>query len=286
MARPRSLVARDFAIYQAIWAMEGLPWREAEEWGLEEQLDRIAAAGFEGIAVDDDHPQLEQLVAAAAGRGLGWYASVFPSDPADLRRSLERVLPLAPVYVNLQPNFRPASLAAARPAFEDWLATAAEMPCPLRVETHRNRATTDLFFTLELLEAFPQMELTADLSHFLVGREFAWPVPDEEQRRIDRVLDRSSALHGRVASREQVQVSIAFPQNAVWLELFLDWWANGLRRWRERGSPGGTLIFTTELGPPWYAITGPDGEELGDRWAEAQLLKERVATRWSAVPHR
>src|SRR5581483_297819 len=126
------------------------------------------------------------------------------------------------------------------------------------------RATTDLLLTLALLDAFPEMELTADLSHYLVARELSWPVREEDQRLIERVLDRAAALHGRVASREQVQISIDFPQNAGWLELFLGWWEEGLRRWRSRGRPGGTLIFTTELGPPWYAITGPDGEELSD----------------------
>jgi hypothetical protein len=41
------------------------------------------------------------------------------------------------------------------------------------------------------------------------------------------------------------------------------------------------LTFTTELGPPqWYAITGPDGEELSDRWQEALDMKELVRSIW------
>jgi sugar phosphate isomerase/epimerase len=272
-----------FAIYQSIWAMENLPWREPRKWSVEEQIERIAAAGFEGIALDDDHPQLAHAVRLARELGLGWCASVFPGTADELARSLDTVLPLAPAYVNLQPDFRPATVAQAIPTFLEWQRLAAGCGCPVRVETHRDRATTDLMFTLELLDALPQMELTADLSHFLVGREFPWPVRDEDHRLIKRILDHSSAFHGRVASREQVQISIAFPQNVQWVELFLGWWDEGFRRWRRRAQPSETLIFTVELGPPWYAITGADGEELCDRWEEAVALKDIVSERWSAI---
>ena len=37
------------------------------------------------------------------------------------------------------------------------------------------------------------------------------------------------------------------------------------------------LTFTTELGPPqWYAISGPDGDEMSDRWEEALQLKAEI----------
>ncbi len=144
----------------------------------------------------------------------------------------------------------------------------------LLFETHRDRMTTDLLFTLQLIDAVPAMKLTADLSHYLVGREFRYPVDEENHALIGRILDRSWAFHGRVASREQVQVQIGFPQNRIWLDLFLGWWEQGFRAWRAQAPPAASLVFTPELGPPeWYAMTGPDGLEMSDRWEEAVQLK-------------
>ena len=56
------------------------------------------------------------------------------------------------------------------------------------------------------------------------------------------------------------------------------------RRRAPAGEPGDSLTFTCELGPKPYAISGPDGNDLSDRWAEAKLLKARIEP--DAIPVR
>jgi hypothetical protein len=121
------------------------------------------------------------------------------------------------------------------------------------------------------------------LSHYVVGREFAWPISDENHRLMHRVIDNCWGFHGRVASREQIQVQISFEHQRDWLELFLGWWAYGFRSWRRRAPPDATLTFLCELGPKEYAMTGRDGFELSDRWEEAQLLMRMVRELWTRI---
>ena len=83
-----------------------------------------------------------------------------------------------------------------------------------------------------------------------------------------------------MASRQQVQVQIGFPQHAKWLELFEGFWREGLADWRTRNDEG-DVVFLCELGPPEYAMTGPDGREMSNRWDEALTIKSTAEAIWA-----
>jgi hypothetical protein len=68
-----------------------------------------------------------------------------------------------------------------------------------------------------------------------------------------------------------------------WLDLFLDWWAYAFSGWIGRSAPDDTLAFTCELGPRPYAIAGPDGNDLSDRWSEALTLRRHIRELWEAL---
>jgi hypothetical protein len=101
---------------------------------------------------------------------------------------------------------------------------------------------------------------------------------------ISQVLQRSDSFQGRVAARGQIQLALEFPQNAKWVKLFRDWWREGFTAWHGRHlTDDAPLVFLSELGPPDYALTGADGRELSDRWAEALLLARWAREIWSEV---
>lgn len=272
-----------FKVYQSLWAMERRR-PDGLEWSLDEKLEMIRAAGFDGCGVRfADFDYARTVTSFLREHGMSWQAQCYPRTVDDLKPILEHVRELGADHVNLQPDVRPYRLEECIPYIEGWRRLAADAGVELHIETHRDRMTTDLFFTLHLLDCFPDLRLTADLSHYVVGREFAWPIDETNHGLMRRILDASWGFHGRVASREQVQVQLDFPQHQGWVELFLGWWEYGLRGWRRRAGPDATLTFLCELGPTPYAITGADGYELSDRWQESLKMKDWMRAMWARV---
>lgn len=269
-------------IFQSLWAMERRH-TDGHERSLTENIAMIAEAGFDGISAHyTKRADVVALNDTIQGTGLKIEGVCFPRSVDDLRLPLELAAEFPVSHINLQPDVRLRRIEDCLPMLDGWMRLAEDAGIPVFIETHRDRMTTDLFFTLDLLDRRPDLPLLADLSHFLVGREFAFPVEEENHALIRRILDNAQAFHGRVASREQVQIEISFPHHRPWLDLFLGWWDYGFRQWRARSAADATLAFTCELGPKPYAITGRDGNDTTDRWAEALLLRDMVRGLWDA----
>jgi hypothetical protein len=270
-------------VYQSLWAMEQRR-PDGFEWSLDQKLDMIRVAGFDGAGVRFfDRAYAREVTQKLRGWGLTWQAQCYPRTVDDLKPVLEHVAEFGADHVNLQADVRPHTVAECVPLIEGWRRLAQEAGVALHFETHRDRMTTDLHFTLRLLDRFPDLRLTGDLSHYVVGREFAWPVSDENHRLMRRIIDNCWGFHGRVASREQIQVQISFPHQRDWLDLFVGWWEYGFRGWRRRAPKDAVLTFVCELGPKEYAMTGRDGYELSDRWEEAKLLMKLVRDVWNGI---
>src|SRR5450432_1784761 len=254
------------------------------ELPLQTQLTMIRDAGFDGAGVRFiDAAFATEAASFLRAHGMIWQAQCYPSSVDDLKPVLELVARLGADHVNLQPNVRPQRIEQCILLLDGWRRLADQAGVAVPVETHRDRMTTDMFFMLQLLDCFPDLRLTADVSHYLVGREFAWPVDEINHALMHRILDNSWGIHGRIASREQIQVSLGFPQHQDWVGLFMGWWEYAIRSWRKRAKPDAVLTFLCELGPPPYAITGPDGAELSDRWEDALKMKDMVRALWQRI---
>ncbi|WP_118133053.1 sugar phosphate isomerase/epimerase [Oceanicella sp. SM1341] len=266
--------------YQSLWATE-LRRPGTPEAPLAERFDRVKAAGYDGMCIDLGALSLEEARATVPEyrrTGLGGLLTAFPGSVEDLRPALRLGREIGSPYVIVVGQVMPITVAGMIPVIRDWLRVSAEEGMPIQFETHRNCITNDLFATLQLLDAVPEMRLSADLSHYVVDRELTFPIPPEAMGWMSRVLARSDSFQGRVATRSQVQVPIAFPQFRRWVDLFEGWWEEGFRGFRARTDAD--CIFLCELGPPEYAMTDANGDELSDRWEEALKLRRIANAAW------
>jgi hypothetical protein len=270
-------------VYQSLWAMERRR-PDGLEWSLQQKLEMIRDAGFDGAGVRFfDYQYAKEVTSFLRAHNMTWQAQCYPKTIDDLKPIIEHVQELGADHINLQPDVKPYRLEECIPYIEGWRRLAHDARIPVHIETHRDRMTTDLFFTLHLLDCFPDLRLTADISHYVVGREFAWPISQENHALMHRILDNAWGFHGRVASREQVQIQISFTHHREWVELFMGWWEYGLRSLRRRAPQDATITFLCELGPKEYAMTGPDGYELSDRWEEAKMMMDMIRALWARL---
>ena len=236
-------------IFQALWGMTRLT---ASEASIAEKFDRVKAGGFDGMAIDLgalSYAEAEATVPHFERTGLEGGLTAFPTSVEALRPALALAHRIAAPFVVVIGQEMPVRVADMVPVIEGWLRVAEQEHMPIQFETHRNCITNDLFTTVQLLEAVPEMRLAADLSHYVVDREMPCPPTPALQALISQVLQRSDSFQGRVAARGQIQLALDFPQNAKWVTLFRAWWREGFAAWQaQHAGDGAALVFFERAG--------------------------------------
>lgn len=267
-------------VLQSLWAMQHLRGAPGMR-PLEDDVARIKAAGFDGFgSMLEDDETARRASALAAAEGLVLEGLALPANLAEVEAAIERAGRFGVHHLNLQLRMLPRTLEEASGLIAAIQRLIGQADVPVYIETHRGRLTNDLLFTLELLERHPDLRLLADLSHYVVARELELPIDPVANQQVLTVLDHAWAYHGRVAGSGQVQLPLSYAQHRPWIDQFVAWWSAGFASWRKRASGDAELTFVCELGPQPYAISGPDGEDLTDRWEESLVLRDLARQAW------
>jgi len=142
------------------------------------------------------------------------------------------------------------------------LALAEDSGVPFTAETHRGRPTFSGPSTRQLLEALPELRLTADFSHWFCVHESDL---SNQPENVALALKHADHLHARVGYEEGPQVSN--PLNAATLpttEKFLAIWQRIISARRNAGAE--QLTITPEFGPAPYMPLDLEGRPLADAW--------------------
>jgi len=249
------------------------------EWTLDEKFERVRSAGFDAVEcwlTDGDEAEHKQ---ALDRHGLRLILGHRPFSVDDARATVERAVRLNADFIFAQPAdaFTPVETVAE--ICREGRKIANDNGKPFFVEIHRNNFTENLPQIIELINRVPDIRFTADLSHLVVCGEFyGW----KDERAVDRmlpVLERTSHIHGRISNGEAVQVDVGDGTGET-AQFFVRLWATAMHHWLQGAAPGDVLPFASELGPPRYAITTPDGREFSDRWTQSLVMKRLAESAW------
>ncbi|MDB5054318.1 MAG: Xylose isomerase domain protein barrel [Bacilli bacterium] len=270
-------------IQQSWWGMIGIG-EGGREWTMEEKFAKIAEAGFTGILGGLPEPEEAKLWRRLLDEyKFSFGISVFPSRREDLVPLLKQASDFGVNYVNSQIMDSFVIGDAAEALIRELVDAAAEQKIPYFVETHRGRVTQDLHRTVDYVAAIPDLRLTIDFSHYAVAGEMVNDF-DQADALFDRLLRRTSSIHGRISNGEQVQVSIGPDAEHPIVKAYTKIWMKGMGYWLKQAGPGDILPVLPELGPPHYAITtdgyGKSLHEISDRWQQALLIKGLFEEAW------
>ncbi|OQR94865.1 hypothetical protein ACHHYP_00879 [Achlya hypogyna] len=153
---------------------------------------------------------------------------------------------------------------------------------PIAHETHRGRILWNPWRTLDVLKAYPELRLTMDFSHWVLGAERLLDADWDEQW-LATVLPHVQHIHGRIGSDEAPQVTDPqdpFAQACV--ERFDRLWAQIWTHQAKAGQPFST--FTPEYGPSPYTPMAPfTGAPLSNVWDVCNRETVRQQSRFAAT---
>jgi sugar phosphate isomerase/epimerase len=267
-------------VQHSLWSLNRLPMNAEVEWTLEEKFARVKAAGFEGVECwlsdENEREHKETLDRHGLRLTLGHH----PYTLADVRQTVARAVRLRADFVFAQPLHPYVPIREAAAFCREARKIASDSGLALFIETHRNNIPESLNQSLQLIEEYPEIRLAGDFSHFVVVGEFyGW----EDERAVERmmpVLERTSHMHGRISNGEAVQVDVGDGSGDT-AQFFVRIWAAAMRCWLKDARPGDVFPFASELGPPRYAITLPDGKEFSDRWGQSLVMKQLAEQAWA-----
>lgn len=242
-------------------------------------MARARQHGFDGLEANLHHPVFAGLepaaiaeALAAAGLSLivelvtgGDYVPDLALSPRrhlqELAAQLQQAQALQPRRITVITGSDSWTPSNQRTFLADAVRLASTSAVPVSFETHRSRSLFNPWAITDLLEAVPDLRLTADLSHWCcVSERLMTP----ELEPIQAMAERVDHIHARVGHAQGPSVGHPFaPEASEALEAHRRCWQLFTSSQQARGLPA--LTVTPEFGPDGYLPCLPfSGEPVAD----------------------
>jgi hypothetical protein len=253
-------------------------WGDAEGAATRGDLERIRAAGYDGI--EWAPPQAEPAAWRdwCAGLGLDYVAMVFPAEAREIAPALKAAVAYGPVKITMHSGRDKMTFAEGCAFLREALCVAADMGVTVAHETHRHRLFYAPWATVQYLQEFPELRLAADFSHWCCVCESL--LKDMEEW-VNLACERAVHIHARVGWEEGPQVADPrAPEVAHYVARHEELWDRIHAAHRAREAP--ELTVTPEYGPPGYMPALPyTRQPIANLWDVCLWAAQRLRGRWA-----
>ncbi len=250
-------------------------------WGSEnlaplEFLEKLLGGGYSGLEINlspgiGDTALFDQIETLRSQSTFSFIAQLVIDGFADTPKQLANRMEERLEYLSdFKPDFINAHTGRDFFGFDDNCRIisavenrAAKLGLRILHETHRGRFSFHLPTLLPYLGQFPELELTADFSHFCNVSE---SMLKGQTAMIAKIIPHIGHVHARIGSAQTAQVANPFaPEWKEHLAAFLGWWQAIVAHQQTQGND--TFTITPEAGPFPYMPELPFSREpLADQW--------------------
>ncbi len=233
-------------VYRALWGMEG---------SLEQQFERIAAAGYDGVEIwlTGSHFYPKQILRMAEQYHLRLLVAGAIASIAEIEQTLRTFASYLPNKINIQSGIDSMTFDEGKRFVEAMLEAERTLGVTVMQETHRGKLLYAPWVAAAYLREFPELHITADYSHWVNVCE---RLPVDQADALTLANTHAKHIHGRVGYEEGPQVpDPSAPEYATQLAWHETQWK--AIRDNQQASGETVLTFTPEYGPPAYLHTLP-----------------------------
>ncbi|KAJ5105961.1 hypothetical protein NUU61_003308 [Penicillium alfredii] len=260
--------------FRTVWGIESGP--NLNSWA--QWFPDLKKQGYSGVEVDlallDPNSDYQRLREICDEVGLEIGVLVFSSWPQyaaprpvglkaehhlqRYREQLQLIRPLRPATINFHSGEDAWDIDESIKFYRGTIQVDKELGVSGRVfhETHRNRSLFTPYATQRIVEAVPQLRITADFSHWMVACERLLDIGEGDRAMMDAIIPHVSHIHARIGTTQASQcpepTNPAFEQERLCFERL---WTKILQQQVEQNGPEASIVFVPEYGPfPYHPI--------------------------------
>ena len=257
-------------------------------WGFNEQIEtfvkKAKSSGYDGVEIWAPKDSIKQIEISNILNNYNMKviflcgsnpSLTFKKSLDEYEKYLKNTLELRPIAVNSHTGSDFYNFNQNMAFLELAEKLSNEYKIPVYHETHRGRFSYSIPETIRYLEKKETLNLTLDISHWIVVHE---SILDNREEFLKKIIQRSNHIHARVGFEEGPQIND--PSAPEWekvIERHLDIWEAVIQKtWNENKS----ATITTEFGPPGYMPTLPFTQKpVSDQWKANVFIMNKLKKR-------